>query len=47
MREFYLKKMEKRFLYTENKKKNALIVFVLYFIVVGTVFFTFCLTSEK
>lgn len=47
MREFYLKKMEKRFLYTENKKKNALIVFVLYFIVVGKVFFTFCLTSEK
>lgn len=39
--------MEKRFLYTENKKKNALIVFVLYFIVVGKVFFTFCLTSEK
>lgn len=46
MREFYLKKMEKRFLYTENKK-NALIVFVLYFIVVGKVFFTFCLTSER
>lgn len=33
--------MEKRFLYTENKKKNALIVFVLYFIVVGNVFLPF------
>lgn len=32
--------MEKRFLYTENKK-NALIVFVLYFIVVGNVFLPF------
>lgn len=30
-----------------KQKKNALIVFVLYFIVVGKVFFTFCLTSEK